>query len=93
MQFHLYADDTQLYLTFDGTNNDSEQSAQAQIETCITEIKDWMLINQLKLNIDKTEFLRVHPLKQNTADTPIPVFNIGDDTVKPSDMVMNLGVM
>ena len=86
MRSHLHADDTQLYLTFDGTNDDLKQSALAQIEICFAEMKDWMLINKLKLNGNKTEFLQFYPLKWNTVETSLPVINIGDDTVKPSDM-------
>ena len=93
MQFHLYADNMQLYLAFDGTSNHSKESALEQIERCISDIKNWMLINKLKLNGDKTEFLQVHSLCGNTAETLSTIINIGDDTVKPSDMVKNLGVV
>ena len=52
-----------------------------------------MLINKLKLNGDKTDFLQFHPLHRNTAETPSTVINIGDDIVKPSDMAKNLGAL
>ncbi len=50
MKFYLYADDTQLYLTIDGTNVESKQSDLSQIARCILEIKDWMHHKKLILN-------------------------------------------
>ena len=93
MKFHLYADDTQLYLAFDGTSNHSKELALEQIERCISDIKIWMLINKLKLNEDKTEYLQFHPFHRNTAETVSTVINSGDDIVKLSDMAKNLGVV
>ena len=61
MNFHLYADDTQLFLSFDSCVPSTSESAIVQLEACISEIRAWMLINKLKLNDDKTEFLRFLP--------------------------------
>ncbi len=76
MQFHFYANDTQLYLTFDGTNIESEKSAPSQIERCIIEIKDWMHHNKIKLNGDKTEFLHFYPLERNSTTASIPTITV-----------------
>ena len=51
---HLYADDTQLYVSF--PPHDSAQ-AMTQLERCIEEIRQWMISHNLKLNDSKTEFL------------------------------------
>ena len=57
MQFHFYADDTQLYISF-STNNDMElTNSITKIEECLSDIDKWMSINRLKLNKDKTELL------------------------------------
>ena len=56
LNYHVYAGDTQLYLSF----NSSQQHANlaiATIELCINEIRQWMKANFLKFNDDKTEFL------------------------------------
>ena len=48
-----YADDTQLYMTMDNSNNDWRDGL-ARIELCVSEIREWMNQNMLKLNDDKT---------------------------------------
>ena len=57
MQFHFYADDPLLYISF-STNNDMElTNSITKIEECLSDIDKWMSINRLKLNKDKTELL------------------------------------
>ena len=55
MQFHFYADDIHLYISF-STNKDAElTNSITKIEECLSDIDKWMSINRLKLNKDKTE--------------------------------------
>ena len=54
ISYHMYADDTQLYIEFTHDNIDAKK---AQLEACIAEIKAWMANNRLKLNDSKTEFV------------------------------------
>ncbi len=92
LKFHLYADDTQLYLTFDpNTEGDKELNIKT-MESCISDIKLWMLKNKLKLNDGKTEFmlLNAHPDKTHDANSTI---NIGNDTICTSADAKNLGVL
>ena len=50
MQFHIYADDTQLYIPF-STNNDMEfTDSITKIEECLSDIDKWMSFDRLKLN-------------------------------------------
>ena len=53
---HSYADDTQLYMTMDHSNNNC-RFGLAHIQLCVSEIKEWMKQNRLKLNDDKTELI------------------------------------
>ena len=60
MQFHFYADDTQLYISF-STNDDLElTNSIAKIEKCLSDLDQWMSLNKLKLNKDKTELLYLY---------------------------------
>ena len=70
MSFHLYADDTQLYLSFDSRVPSSGPEVIACLELCIADIRHWMLVNKLKLNDDKTEFLKFQLVSQHVHTTP-----------------------
>ena len=49
-----FADDAQLQFSVPPSN---VQSAISSLETCLSDIKTWILENKLKLNNDKTEAL------------------------------------
>ena len=53
---HLYADDTQMYIEFNPLFQDIA-SIESKIIACLQEIKNWITLNRLKLNPDKTEAL------------------------------------
>ena len=55
LSHHSYADVTQLYMTMDHSNNDRWDDL-VHIELCVSEIREWMNQNLLKLN-DKTELI------------------------------------
>ena len=82
---HLYADDTQLYVTLDNTNR-----YVATIENCICEIKDWMTANFLRLNSDKTEVLLIGTPYQLKKLSNIEL-RMDDSIIFSSDYVRNLG--
>ena len=53
LSHHSYADDTQLYMTMDNSNNDWRDG----LARIVSEIREWMNQNMLKLNDDKTELI------------------------------------
>ena len=53
---HSYADDTQLYMPMDHSNNNWRYGLP-YIQLCVSEIKEWINQNMLNLNDDKTEFI------------------------------------
>ena len=57
LNFHLYADDTQLYMAFKPNNAESLPLIISTIQNCVIDIKSWMTANMLQLNMDKTEVL------------------------------------
>jgi len=50
LNVHFYADDTQLYMAFDPTDHEDTTSILTQVENCISNIRIWMVENNLKLN-------------------------------------------
>ena len=65
--YHIYADDTQLYISF--KCKDPLESL-TMLNMCISDIRVWMINNKFKINDSKTEFLifRSPLLKQNLSD-------------------------
>lgn len=55
LMYHLYADDTQLYVSFKLGSDDLLSSVKCGIGICVQEINGWMILNGLKLNEKKTE--------------------------------------
>ena len=55
MEFHLYADDTQLYTTFSCDDSIDLTTTISRIESSLFDITNRITTNKLKLNTDKTE--------------------------------------
>ena len=87
--YHIYADDTQLYISF--KCKDPLESL-TKLNMCISDIRVWMIKNKLKMNDSKTEFIifRSPLLKQNLSDVSV---RVGDMQVSPSSKVRHLGVV
>ena len=91
LTYHLYADDTQLYVSFKLGSDDLLSSAKSSTEICVLEINNWMILNGLNLNEEKTE-LRL--LSSRYRPSPSLEFvRIGSETIQPSSSVSNLGVI
>ena len=90
VEFHLYADNTQLYLSFKPSILNSKLDCITRIENCIYEINVWMTQNLLKLNSNKTEFILFGTRHQLSKVCDISI-QIGSDTIKPANHVRNLG--
>ena len=52
--YHIYADDTQLYISFKCNN---PLASLPKLNNCISDIRVWMIKNKLKINDSKTEFI------------------------------------
>ena len=57
VHYHRFADDIQLYVSYNPAESEELNDAKIQLIQCIDEIRAWMLLHQLKLNDDKTEFM------------------------------------
>ena len=90
INYHMYADDQQIYLSFKPSKAGDKENYIKRLEMCISEIKEWMIVNKLKLNEDKMEFI-VFGTKQQLSKIGEISINIGSVQVQPVDHVRNLG--
>ena len=91
MNYHFYADDSQLYISFKTSCLNDMEFSKSKMETCVRDIDLWMLRNRLKLNQDKTEVLVF-----SSSYRPRPSLDnlmIVDEIVSCSPMARNIGVV
>ena len=90
LDFHLYADDTQLYLSFDFVQS---QMALDTIRAAIYDIKDWLLLNMLKFNTSKTD-LGVIGSHQQLSKLNLPLaMHVEQSEIITEESITNLGVI
>ena len=87
--YHVYTDDTQIYVSF---KCDDPSQALGKINICISDFRRCMILNKLKINDAKTEFIVfISPiLKHDFSDLSV---NVGGNVIKPSEEVRDLGVI
>ena len=90
IRIHMYADDTQLYLTFDPANYDE---AIQKMEACLRDMKDWMAKNHLKLNEDKTEFMVLGQKSQTRKIQSPHTIMVGNATITAAAKAKNIGAV
>ena len=87
---HCYANDSQLYLSFCPNASVNQDVALARMESCIDDIRNWMLNDKLKLNDAKTEFLIIGT-SQQLAKVTISSLCVGNSAITPVSSARNLG--
>jgi hypothetical protein len=89
---HGYADDLQLYKTFQLNSALSLQQAITTLETCVKEVKQWKLKNKLKFNDSKTVLLVIAPRHHMARLSLSDLFiQVGDAVITPTKSTPNLG--
>ena len=85
----VYADDTQLYISFKCNN---PLASLPKLNNCISDIRVWMIKNKLKIDDSKTEFIvfRSSQAKQDLSSLSVYV---GDSIIQQSSKVRDLGVI
>ena len=86
---HLYADDTQIYLSLSKT--DPEMSLSL-VQQCLQDVSDWMIASKLKLNPDKTELILIGTKAQRDKFKKYFPTKLLDQDVTSTDSARNLGV-
>jgi len=84
----VYADDTQLYISFAPGDRDI---AVKKLEACIADIRAWCKQNNLALNDSKTELIFIQ--SRFSKDNCSPSIKIGNAVIRPSQKARNLGVI
>ena len=88
--FHLYADDTQIYLRLDIKSD----APLEKFEMCLSKIKSWMTMNKLRLNENKTVvlFITTRSLtEQQLTELDKLNFAGGCLSIPTNEVVRNLG--
>ena len=87
---HLYADDTQIYLSLSTKN--PELSLEI-LQNCLQDVSLWMTASKLKLNPDKTEFLLIGVKVQREKFSSLFPTQLLEEEVIPAPSARNLGIV
>ena len=88
IKYHLYADDTQLYISFTPSNSTSSLEI---LSNTFSDILSWMNSNKLLLNPSKTEFLLIGTKQQRLKFSQLTTLSLGNDIIPVSSSARNLG--
>ena len=86
--YHVYADDTQLYITF---KCKQPLETISKVNSCLSDIRRWMITNKLKIHDSKTVFI-VFRSPQLRCDLSGLSVNVGESQITQSLKVRDLGV-
>ena len=86
--YHVYADDTQLYISF---KCKQPLESISKVNSCLSDIRRWMIANKLKINDSKTEFI-VFRSPQLRCDLSGLSVNVGESQITQSLKVRDLGL-
>ena len=90
VKFHLYADDTKLYISFiPGVTADESFK---QMHDCVSHIQTWMSRNFMRLNAERTQVLVVGS-RHDHAKFTSQQFSINNHDLSASKSARNLGVV
>ena len=90
IKYHIYADDTQIYIVVEPLENWEDISPR--LNNCLSEIREWMSINFLKLNQDKSELMVFAP-KHRAKDVAELSISFGGCVIHDAPYVKKTGCL
>ena len=91
LQFHIYADDMQLYVAFNPQTLVPLAVTKQSVVTCIWELCTWIICNRLQFNDDKTKALLLCNQRLcHHADVTTTEVGTGNNSVTFSETARNL---
>ncbi len=91
LMYMLYADDSQLYISFKPRDPASLHNAVTAVTSCVASIQAWMANHYLKLNAEKTEVLVITTPSLSQSVT-LPSLHLAGADVQTKEVVRDLGV-
>lgn len=91
VEYHFYAGDTQLYITFKCDSMEDAYLGRTRVKCCVEDINSWTIKNKLKLNGAKTELIVISSKHQPRP--AIASIQVGEETINHVPTVRNLGVL
>ena len=89
ISYHLYADDTQMYISF---HSSDAAISLSTLSTVLDSVHLWLTSNRLSVNPSKTEYLIIGTPQQRSKLTASSILFQGN-ILKPSDSTRNLGII
>ena len=82
----MFADDTEMYKSSDR----SSISSPTAMQSCVSDVKDWSLVNWLQLSEDETETILLDPSQSANL---LASLQIGQTCIHFADCSRNLGII
>ena len=86
VQYHQYADDSQLYVSISRNNQDTQL---ATLEQCLSKVHDWLLHNGLSPNPPKSNAVQ---FASGRGRRDVESVSVSGAALKPAASVKSLGV-
>ena len=80
-----------IYATFTYNNSDEMEETKRVIELCLLDLRNWMTINKLKLNTDKTELAVFY--SKFRAKPGLFSIKVGNQIIHPKKSLKNIGAI
>ena len=90
IDYHFYADDTQLFISFD---DKTSSSSLENLSSCLHKTQSWMYSNKLSLNPSKTEFLLLGTPHSLDKFDNINSVKFDNTLITQSNSARNLGIL